>query len=67
MNDLQNNGIGVCLYEVHVGAQIRGQNGTIIVNCDLIKCVLSTAEWWIIAIKGFDCVCVKLLNVPVIQ
>ena len=33
-----------------VGARVRGQIGTTIVNCDLIKCVLSKVDWWIIAI-----------------
>ena len=29
-----------------------------IVNCNLIKCMLSTVEWWIIDIKGLDYMCV---------
>ena len=29
----------------------------IIVNWDLIKCMLSTAEWWITAIKGLGLMC----------
>ena len=33
-----------------VGDRIRGQDGAIIVNCNLIKCMLSTVDWWIVAI-----------------
>ena len=42
---------------VSVGARTRGQNGTMIVNCDPIKCMLSTGDWWISLFKNLIMCC----------
>ena len=48
-----------------VGAWIRGQNGTIIVNCDFIKCMLFIVEWWLLLWNDLIVCVLSIVNVPV--